>query len=83
MEDLHAFVTRAVAALELGDVLWASDPATVDVLLDLAKDAAHGITRPAAPVATFLAGLAAGRAGGEEAAFRAAVETLRGAVPTA
>ncbi|WP_079035809.1 DUF6457 domain-containing protein [Streptomyces albus] len=34
------------------------------VLLDLARDAAHGVARPAAPLTTFLAGYAAGRAGG-------------------
>jgi hypothetical protein len=35
-----------------------------DLILDLTKDVAHGVTRPAAPVAAFLVGLAAGRAGG-------------------
>lgn len=34
------------------------------VLLDLARDAAHGVARPAAPLTTFLVGYAAGRAGG-------------------
>ncbi|NJP99286.1 DUF6457 domain-containing protein [Streptomyces zingiberis] len=33
-------------------------------LLDLARDAAHGVTRPAAPLTTFLVGYAAGMAGG-------------------
>ncbi|WP_330466902.1 NTP transferase domain-containing protein [Streptomyces longwoodensis] len=33
------------------------------VLLDLARDAAHGVARPAAPLTTFLVGYAAGRAG--------------------
>jgi hypothetical protein len=31
------------------------------VVLDLARDVAHGVTRPAAPVTAFLLGLAAGR----------------------
>ncbi|MFJ2609542.1 DUF6457 domain-containing protein [Streptomyces sp. NPDC087425] len=35
-----------------------------DVLLDLARDAAHGVARPAAPLTTFLVGYAAARAGG-------------------
>ncbi|MFI0978073.1 NTP transferase domain-containing protein [Streptomyces sp. NPDC021093] len=35
------------------------------LLLDLARDAAHGVARPAAPLTTFLVGYAAGRAGGE------------------
>jgi molybdopterin-guanine dinucleotide biosynthesis protein A len=34
------------------------------LLLDLARDAAHGVARPAAPLTTFLVGYAAGRAGG-------------------
>lgn len=36
----------------------------VDQVLDLASVAAHNIKRPAAPLTTFLAGFAAGRAGG-------------------
>lgn len=35
------------------------------VLLDLARDAAHGVARPAAPLTTFLIGYAAGRQGGD------------------
>ncbi len=34
------------------------------VLLDLARDAAHGVARPAAPLTTFLVGYAAARASG-------------------
>ncbi|HYO20707.1 MAG TPA: DUF6457 domain-containing protein [Dermatophilaceae bacterium] len=30
----------------------------VDVVLDVARDAAHGVERPAAPVTTFLLGMA-------------------------
>ncbi|SEG42982.1 hypothetical protein SAMN05216223_105134 [Actinacidiphila yanglinensis] len=44
------------------------------VLLDLARDAAHGVARPAAPLTTFLVGYAAGRAGGGPDAVRAAAE---------
>ncbi|WP_332643304.1 DUF6457 domain-containing protein [Aeromicrobium sp.] len=36
----------------------------VDAVLDLASVAAHNVVRPAAPLTTFLAGLAAGQAGG-------------------
>ncbi|MFJ2739614.1 DUF6457 domain-containing protein [Streptomyces sp. NPDC087440] len=35
------------------------------LLLDLARDAAHGVARPAAPLTTFLVGYAAGRATAE------------------
>jgi Domain of unknown function (DUF6457) len=35
----------------------------VRVVLDLARDAAHQVERPAAPVTSFLLGLAVGRGG--------------------
>ena len=44
------------------------------VLLDLARDAAHGVARPAAPLTTFLVGYAAAHAGGGPDAVRAAAE---------
>ncbi|MBP2435787.1 DUF6457 domain-containing protein [Microbacterium amylolyticum] len=39
------------------------DRSDVDIalILDLARDVAHGVARPAAPVTAYLAGLAAGR----------------------
>ncbi|MDQ1492062.1 MAG: hypothetical protein QOJ23_4576 [Actinomycetota bacterium] len=37
---------------------------TVTVVLDLARDAAHGVARPAAPLATFVLGLALGNSAG-------------------
>jgi hypothetical protein len=50
------------------------DPAAVDrdLLLDVARDAAHGVARPAAPLTTFLVGLAAGQRGGSLDAVREA-----------
>ncbi|MFJ4920436.1 NTP transferase domain-containing protein [Streptomyces sp. NPDC088725] len=54
-----------------------------DVLLDLARDAAHGVARPAAPLTTFLVGYAAAKAGGDgpravaEAARKAEALALR------
>ncbi|MFI8188532.1 NTP transferase domain-containing protein [Streptomyces sp. NPDC085946] len=52
------------------------------VLLDLARDAAHGVARPAAPLTTFLVGYAAAQAGGgpeavAEAARKAGALALR------
>ncbi|MET7345450.1 DUF6457 domain-containing protein [Streptomyces sp. NPDC087866] len=53
------------------------------LLLDLARDAAHGVARPAAPLTTFLVGYAAGRASGDgpeavaEAARKAEALALR------
>jgi len=54
----------------------------MNVLLDLARDAAHGVARPAAPLTTFLVGYAAARSGGgpeavAEAARKAAALALR------
>jgi hypothetical protein len=47
-----------------------------DLLLGLAREAAHNVARPAAPLATFLAGYAAGRDGGGAAEVRATVEKV-------
>lgn len=49
-------------------------------LLDLARDAAHGVARPAAPLTTFLVGYAAARAGGDR---EAVAEATRKAVALA
>lgn len=53
----------AAAAEELG--LDAAD-VRIGALLDVARDVAHDVARPAAPLTTFLLGLAVGRAGGGE-----------------
>ena len=47
------------------------------LLLDVARDAAHAVERPAAPITTFLVGYAAGRAGGSPADVVAASDTAR------
>ncbi|MFF4603795.1 NTP transferase domain-containing protein [Streptomyces sp. NPDC001339] len=54
-------------------------------LLDVARDAAHGVTRPAAPLTTFLIGYAAGRQGRDvkELADRAAALANRWAAEAA
>lgn len=64
MSDISLEQWAAALAAELG-----LEPDSVDVeqVLDLAADAAHGVVRPAAPLTTFLVGLAAGRAGGADA----------------
>ena len=56
------------------------DPALVDrdLLLDLAREAAHGVARPAAPLTTFLVGYAAGlRGGGADEVTSAAATASR------
>jgi molybdopterin-guanine dinucleotide biosynthesis protein A len=53
----------AAAAAELG-----LDPEAVSIatVLDVARDVAHDVARPAAPLSTFLLGLAVGRSGDPE-----------------
>lgn len=55
---LEEWVKETCAALGLGDDV------DTDAILVVARDVAHGVERRAAPVATFLVGLAAGLAGG-------------------
>ncbi|MGP6170362.1 DUF6457 domain-containing protein [Microbacterium sp. A196] len=45
----------------------------IALILDLARDVANGVARPAAPFSAFAAGLVAGRAGGSPDQVRAAV----------
>jgi|FLOH01.1.fsa_nt_gi hypothetical protein len=81
MEDVEAFAGRAVEALGDHNLQWVAEPETVSALLSLAADAAHGVTRPAAPIATFLAGVTLGQAGGDPAALEAALAQIRRAIP--
>ncbi len=62
---LDDWLREAAAALDVKptDVAVLSEDA-VAVLLDLARDAAHGVARPAAPLGTFVLGLAVGASGG-------------------
>ena len=65
--------------LETGDALGV-DPEVVDteLLLDLARDGAHGVARPAVPLTCFLVGLAVARGGGgHEDLDRIAAEVTR------
>jgi hypothetical protein len=52
----------------LADELGIDLEVDIAALLDVARDAAHNVARPAAPVTTFLVGYAAAAAGGGEAA---------------
>lgn len=72
MPDLTEFAQALAAELGLADV-----DIDVEAVLDLAGDAAHGVVRPAAPVTTFLVGLAAGRAGATPESLAAAMATAR------
>ncbi len=77
-EDLIAARRRAGTEAEMDERLarteaWiatlrdryglAEEDVPVGAILDLARDAAHGVDRPAAPLTTFVAGLVAGRGG--------------------
>lgn len=69
MSELEDYLTSLAEALGLEPGI------DVTSLLDLARDAAHGVARPSAPLTTFLVGLAAGRAGGSPADVAAAIAT--------
>jgi len=56
---LEQWVVALSAELGLPDGL-----VPIETLLDVARDAAHSIARPAAPLTTFLVGYAAALAGG-------------------
>jgi hypothetical protein len=58
MNKLEEFIESACAELGLspGDV-------DTDLVLELAREVAHNTVRPAAPVSTYLLGLAVGRGG--------------------
>lgn len=70
-DTLDAWVAAATADLGL-------DPASIPVgdILDLARDVAHGVARPAAPLTTFLVGLAVGAGNGSVTDLSARVRTL-------
>jgi hypothetical protein len=71
-DELDDWITELTSALGI-------DPAIVDrdLVLDLARDAAHGIARPAAPLTTFLVGLAAGQRGATLEAVQQATATAQ------
>ena len=57
--ELATWLAAVAEKLEISD--QALDEETVQILLDLARDAAHEVERVAAPLTTFLAGVAVGR----------------------
>ena len=72
MTNLKSWVDELSAALGI-------DRAAVDVdrVLEIARDAAHSVARPAAPVTTYLVGLAVGLQGGGSAQLDAAAATAQ------
>ncbi|MFF0824335.1 DUF6457 domain-containing protein [Micromonospora haikouensis] len=75
MTTLEDWVTAACAELGL-------DPAEVPVLvvLDLARDVAHQVLRPGAPVSAYLLGVAVGR-GADPVAAADRLSALAGGWP--
>lgn len=71
-EVLNEWLAAAADALGV-------DPATVSIagVLKTAADVAHGVARPAAPLTTFLLGVAVGRAADPAAALSEHTETVR------
>ncbi|GAA5152173.1 hypothetical protein GCM10023321_20440 [Pseudonocardia eucalypti] len=65
MNTMETWIAEVCA--ELGIDL-ADQKATTAQVLDLTKDVAHGVARPAAPVTAFLVGLAAARTDDPDAA---------------
>lgn len=60
MSSLEDWYTAVSRQLDVPDAVgWERAPV---VVLDLARDVAHGVERPAAPLTTFLLGVAVGRA---------------------
>lgn len=59
------------------DALGVTDEVDVDLVLDLAREAAHAVARPAAPVTTYLLGLAVARGADPEQAVRLLTELAR------
>lgn len=72
MNDLQAWADRVVAELGLSESM---DGPTLRMILDLARDAAHGVARPAAPLTTYLLGIAVGR-GADPATAAAQITAL-------
>lgn len=71
MSVLDEWVAEVRAALELTP----AHPEEHKLVLDIARDVAHGVLRPAAPVSAYLLGLAVGR-GADPAASAAAISEL-------
>ena len=67
--DAWASALRTRFGLDGGDL-------PVGLILDLARDVANGVARPAAPFSAFAAGLVAGRAGGSPDDVRDAVAAI-------
>lgn len=69
----------ASVARELSVELGVDVPGTLDqqLLLDVAREAAHAVDRPAAPITTYLLGIAMARSSDPQAAVKASAAIAR------
>lgn len=72
--DLSQWLTRLGAELGTEDV--GLDEGAIRELLDLTREAAHGVERVAGPLTTFLVGVAVGRGADLATATQAALALL-------
>ena len=72
--DLKPWLNALARALQLPE--GAPDDHAIRTLLSLARDAAHEVERPAAPLTTFLVGVAVGRGASLDAAGGTATSLL-------
>lgn len=69
LPPIQEWVEHLCATLEVD-----SSAVELRALLDMTRDVAHRVDRPAAPVSAFIVGLAAAREGGTPEAVQAACE---------
>lgn len=67
LPPIEAWVAHVCAELGVD-----RDAVDLRALLDMTRDVAHGVDRPAAPVTAFVVGMAAARAGSDAESVRAA-----------
>jgi len=71
--DLYRWVAQLVEELGIDP-----DAVDVDAVLDLAREAADGVGRPAVPLTAYLVGCAVGASSGDRAAFEATASRVTG-----
>ncbi|MGH4017399.1 MAG: DUF6457 domain-containing protein [Pseudonocardiaceae bacterium] len=75
MNTLEEWVGAVCHELNIADLV--AQPAMQSRVLDISKDVAHGVARPAAPLTAYLLGLAAGRTSDPEAAADELTDRVR------
>ncbi|MGH3929134.1 MAG: DUF6457 domain-containing protein [Pseudonocardiaceae bacterium] len=75
MNTLEQWVDAVCRELDITDAV--APTAMQTRILDISRDVAHTVARPAAPLTAYLIGLAAGRTGDPEAAADALTSRIR------